>query len=513
VRDLDLMRLERRVALMLAPLADGPGAAVGVARDGALLLRRAMGMASLELGVPIGPATTFRIASVSKQFTCAAILLLARDGKLSTSDPFGRHLRDLPPTLASITLDQAMRNASGLRDMFALLALGGVDLSVPLSEAELDAAIRRSEGLNFAPNTRFLYSNTGFRLLGQVVEAASGMTLDAFLQARIFAPLGMTRTRHTPDLSTPIPGLATGYLPDGKGGFRRAPHGLPLGGEGGLVSCVEDLALWARNLSLGLLGEGLEDSLEATAPFANGTTNRYALGLEEASWRGVRMVSHGGLWPGYKTSFLRVPERRITVIVIANNGALDPHHMALQVMEAALEGELSPPPPPVEAAAMDGTWIEEGEGLSLDIEAGGTSGRMHGTPFALVPTADGRLAARRGAFPFRCALRDGALEVEQDAGRVATWRRASPTPLPKGLDGRWSCDELGADWVISGGQVRVEGPIRRAGPWRAEAVSPRLLRVHVPSTLWDAWADVVVEKDRLVVNGSRARGLSFRRAG
>ncbi|MBY0335899.1 MAG: beta-lactamase family protein [Acetobacteraceae bacterium] len=514
MRDLDLLRLERRVGLMLAPLAEGPGAAVGVARDGALLLRRAAGLASIELGVPIGPATTFRIASVSKHFTCAAILLLAQEGRVSPQDPFGRHLPGLPPALASITLDQAMRNASGIRDMFQLLALGGTDLSQPVTEAELDAAIRRSGELNFASGTRFLYSNAGFRLLGQVVEAVSGQAFDTFLQRRLFSPLGMTRTRHTPDLTTPVPGLATGYLPDGQGGFRRAPHGFPLGGEGGLVSGVEDLALWARNLSLGLLGNGLEDQLERTAPFANGVTNRYALGLEVEAWRGVRTVSHGGLWPGYKTAFLRIPERRITVIVIANNGGLDPHHMALQVMEAALEGELAPPPPAVEAAPLAGSWIEASQGLSLDIrldDAGQATGVMHGVPFALIPAPDGWLTARRNAFPLRVAASGDALRVEQDAGVISTWHRAAPGPLPAGLDGTWRCEALGTTWRIADGQVEVEGPIRRAGPWAVEAVAPRQLRVHIPSTLWNGWADAVLEGDTLTVNAARARGLVFRR--
>jgi CubicO group peptidase (beta-lactamase class C family) len=342
MRDLDLLRLERRVALMLAPLADQPGAAVGVARDGALLLRRAAGLASVELRQPIGPATCFRIASVSKQFTCAAILLLAREGKLSLADPVRRHLPALPEAFASITLDHLARNCSGVRDMFDLARLGGADLSTPVSESELDGLIARQTGLNFAPGTRFLYSNTGFRWLGQVVEQVSGEPLASYLDRRIFQRLGLTHTRHTPDLLTPVEGLATGYLADG----RRAPHAFPLGGEGGLVSSVEDLALWARSLSVGALGGDMESLLEAQAPFSNGVLNRYALGLEAEKWRGLRLVSHGGLWPGFKTAFLRVPEKRLAVIVIANNAALDPHHMALQVLEAALETMPSCVPPP-----------------------------------------------------------------------------------------------------------------------------------------------------------------------
>ncbi|WPB84975.1 serine hydrolase domain-containing protein [Sediminicoccus rosea] len=515
MRDLDLLRLERRVGLMLAPLAEQPGATIGVTRDGVLLLRRSVGLASLDLHIPLGVASCFRIASVSKQFTCAAILLLERDGLLGVDDPVRRHLPELPESLDSITLDHLMRNSSGLRDMLELLRLGGADLATHLDAAELDAAIARQRTLNFAPGSRFLYSNSGFWLLGRVIERISGQSLAEFLETRIFLPLGMTRTRHTPDLARPVRGLATGYLPDGLGGFTTARHGFPLGGEGGLVSCVEDLALWARSLSVGGLGSEIETRLQATLPFTGGAMNRYALGLEVEEWRGLRLVSHGGLWPGYKTAFLRLPEKRLTVFVLANNAALDPHHMALQVLEAALGNDpaLQPEPPPLDHAPMTGTWLSEAEGLSLDIGADGTA-RMHGVPFALIPTTDGRMRARRGAFPFRASLPEGdAMEVEFDAGHRALFRRAAPMP-PPALDGVWHCAELAAEWHIRDGVMRALGPVRRGPPSAITALGPRHLRIAMPSSLFEGWADAVLAEDgrSLVVNASRARGLVFTRA-
>ncbi len=517
MRDLDLLRLERRVGLMLAPLAEMPGAAVGVARDGMLLLRRAAGLASLDLHAPIGVTTTFRIASVSKQFTCAALMLLAREGRLSLEDPLGRHLPWLPAPLSAVTLDQAMRNAGGLRDIFDLARLGGADLSTPLTEAELDGLIARQRWLNFAAGSRYLYSNTGFRLLGQVVEQASRQSLAAFLERHIFSPLGMTRTRHTPDLGSPAPGLATGYLPDA-GGWRRAPHAFPLGGEGGLVSGVEDLALWARALSVGSLEPGLEPFLTATEPFSHGAMNRYARGLEVTPWRGFTTISHGGLWPGYKTAFLRVPARRLTVIVITNNGALDAGHIALDVLEAALQGDpdLLPAPAPLPATGMAGSWLCEEAGLSFDIAGdipGGLTLTMHGVPMALVPGEDGRHVARRGGFPLHAAPpRGDAMEVEFDAGTVLAFRRAERAAVPS-LDGSWHCAELGAVWEIEGEAVRATGPCRSAGPWRLSALSPRHLRVHMPGVLYEAWADAVLSADgrSLTVNSGRARGLVFSR--
>ncbi|WP_207537557.1 serine hydrolase domain-containing protein [Sabulicella rubraurantiaca] len=510
MRDLDLLRLERRVGLMLAPLAGKPGAAVGVARGGALLLRRSGGLASVEHDIPIGPDTAFRIASVSKHVTCAALLLLEREGRLSLADPVGKYLPHLPESLRSIRLDLLARNASGVRDMFDLLRLGGADLSLSVSEAELDAAIARATGLNFAPGSRFLYSNTGFRWLGQVVERVSGEALAEFLRKRIFAPLGMTRTAHTPDLLVPVPGLATGYLADG----RRAPHGLPLGGEGGLASTVEDLALWSRGLARAALGEGMEAALSAMAPFTGGASNRYALGLENEAWRGLALVGHGGLWPGYKSALLRLPSRALTVIVLANSAALDPGRMAFEVMEAALEGDgaLAPAPEIPSRDGLAGRWISMDTGLSLDIAEDGTA-RMHGVPFALLPGEGGRWVARRGAFPFSILPRHGeALEVELDAGTVVRFERAPGGPLPA-LDGSWSSAELGAEWRIEGEAVEVSGPLRSGARWRLEALAPGFLRLHMPSVLFDAWADLIPDAGgtRLTVNSGRVRGLVMER--
>ncbi len=521
MRDLDVLRLERRVGLLLIPLVEGPGAAVGVARDGELLLRRQSGLASIELNQPITPQTSFRIASVSKQFTCTAILMLAAEGMLSISDPVGRHLPGLPDWASEITLDQLMRNTAGLRDMLELLRAGGVDLAYPLKPDDIAAAIGRSQGTNFPAGSRFLYSNTNFWLLGKVVEAASRMPLADFLEDRIFGPLGMTRTCHTPDIMAPVDGLATGYLPRGEG-FVRAGHGFPLGGEGGMVSGVEDLALWARALSLNLLGGGvLEAQLQELAPFTNGTTNTYARGFEVDDWRGLKLVSHGGLWPGYKTSFLRVPARRLTVIFITNHGGLDATAMGMAVLEAALEGDAMlhkvaalPPPPD-----MTGSWITADD-VSLDLfldEAGRPMARQHGVAFPLGPRPDGRLHALRGGFRFALEPREDGLVLHTDAGHSSKLTRVEPG-AGLVLAGDFHCRDTDATWRLSGdGTWRVEGPLAKAGPFRIEALTPDLARFHMPGTLYDPWWDVRLERDAdgevttLVASGARAWGMRFER--
>lgn len=520
MRDLDLLRLERRVGLLLAPLAEGAGAAVGVARDGALLLRRQAGLASIELGQPITANTGFRIASVSKQFTCAAILILAAEGRLAVEDKLARHLPGLPRWAETVTLDQLMHNTAGLRDMLELQRAGGVDLSHRVDAAGMNAAIGRSQGVNFEPGSRFLYSNTNFWLLGRVIEAVSRLSLADFLQDRIFGPLAMTRTWHTPDLAVPVEGLATGYLPRGDG-FVRAPHGFALGGEGGLVSGVEDLALYARALSLNLLGGGVvEAQLQEVAPFTNGTANIYARGLEVEEWRGLTLVSHGGLWPGFKTAFLRVPARRLTVILMTNHGGLDAQAMGTAVLEAALEGDavLHPVPAMPVLDGLAGSYATE-EGATLDLwldEAGKPMARQHGVAFPLGPRGDGRLHALRGGFRFALERTDSGLRLHGDAGHSAALHPLAER-VPLQCEGRFHCEDVAATWTVSAGEWWVDGPQAKAGPFRAEGLAADLARFHMPGALYDPWWDVRLRRDAagvvtaLLVDGARARGLRFER--
>src|SRR5712672_1583758 len=162
--------LERRVDALFSRYTrpGSPGAVAAVMRDGEIELCKGYGLASIELGVPIGPRTRFRIASVSKQFTVSAALMLAEEGKLKLSDPPHKYLSELKPL--AVTIDQMMRNTSGLPDFLELLRLGGHGLDKPARATDFLAAAARNSHLNFAPGSRFLYSNTNFLLLGLIIE-------------------------------------------------------------------------------------------------------------------------------------------------------------------------------------------------------------------------------------------------------------------------------------------------------------------------------------------------------
>lgn len=530
--DLDRRLLENRVDRLLDPWRGRavPGMTVGVLQGGTLLAHRHAGLASLEFSVPIGADTCFRIASVSKQFTCAAVLLLAERGLLSVDAALRSLVPELPGTCADITVANLMHNTSGIRDMLEIIRQGGGDLGTPVTPQDLLDGICRQRTLNFAPGSRYLYSNSNFFLLGLIVERLSGMTLEAFLEAEIFGPLGMTGTHHTPNLSVAIPNLATGYLASGES-FIRGPHAFPLGGEGGLVSCVTDLAIWARNRALRQVPtHGVLSELERATPFLNGTNNMYTRGLVARPYRGTPTFSHGGLWPGYRTEFLRAPALDAAVIAISNNGAADPNLLAHRVLDILLDGLGSPPGPPLpareELAAMAGRYINDTNGATLDIalsDTGVPTLTTNGLPTVAEATGDSRLTMPRGSSVFTVrALDADAVEVELDAGTIATWRRTAEKPaLPEGLAGTYASAEMAATWTIApdgdGLAVRAAGPVARGPAWQVEPIDNDDVRVHVPGTLMRGWLDARVQRDAsgavtgLMVQGGRVKHALYAR--
>jgi len=530
------LALERGVQRLLDGLHGGgpsPGGAVGVVQDGALAVHRCAGLASLELGVPIGPDTTFRVASVTKQFTCAAVLMLAEEGRLRLEDDVRDHLPEFPDMGAPVTVAHLLHNTSGIRDMLGIMRLGGVDLGQPVRADELMAGILRQRTLNFAPGSRFLYSNSNFLLLGRIAERVSGEALPAFLDRRIFAPAGMARTRLVEQVAAPVPGLATGYVRR-DGAWMRAPHAFPLHGEGGLVSGVEDLALWSLWLDTHpcLAGE-----LSAQMPFNNSELNLYARGQVVRQYRGFYTAGHGGLWPGYRTEFLRVEGQGITIIAIANRADADPLLLAHQVLDLLLDARPSATPAsprpadPEVVRPLAGRWLDPASGTTLDIAVtpeGTTSFATFGQPFEPSTLPDGRLGTVRGMASFALRPKNAAMgdadtvEVELDAGHVATFRRVPPgAALPDGLPGRYRSEEMDADWTIEadgdGVQVTARGPVTCGGPWRVEPVEGDRVRIPMPDLL-PSWLDVEVLRDAagaitgLRVNSGRVKDVLYRRA-
>jgi D-aminopeptidase len=530
MNNLDRLLMRRLVERLLAPWQrpDGPGVTLGVVLGRELVVHESAGMASLEFGVPIGPQTTFRIASVSKQFTCAAILLLAAEGRLAIEDDVRSHIPALPDPGHRITLAHLMHNTSGIRDMLEIMRLGGVDLGQPCAPEDLLDGICRQRGLNFVPGSRYLYSNSNFMLLGRVVEQVSGESLHQFLDRSIFAPLGMNATRHVARTTEVVANLASGYVPE-SGGWRRAQHNFPLHGEGGLVSSVTDLALWHANFASPRVGgTWLANALTLMTPFNNGQLNTYARGLRIKQHRGVRTVGHDGLWPGYKTSFVRIADHDAAVICISNDATSDPHDLAFQVVDALIEGKPGVHAVPAMRALerLPGRYLDRTTGVTVDVaidSAGRATACTNGVAFTTIPTGDGGLATSRGSADFTMRLTaDDGLAVERDAGVRETLHRVAPgARLPDDLPGRYYNPDVAATWTVTATEtemtLHIAGPLRTAGPWEIEPIEGDFIRIISPMILFRAWLDVRVLRDAagritgLHANGGRVKDLVFER--
>jgi len=270
---------------------ESPGCALGIYRDGQIVYARGYGMANLELGVPITPRTVFDIGSISKEFAATAIVLLQREGKLSLSDDVRRYFPELPPYAADVSIRNLLNHTSGIRDMFVMMNLQGRSFDGVADTVDYLRVITRSTETNFPIGTRYLYSNSGFALLGQLVYRVSHQSLPAYLRQNVLDPLGMHESRSLDDHGAIIPNCAQGYAPRGTAFRIQSSQVDGTAGAGSMHTTIEDFAHWDGNWQSGLVGFGmLADSLTVRGRLRHVSTINYEFGITVDSWRGLRSV-------------------------------------------------------------------------------------------------------------------------------------------------------------------------------------------------------------------------------
>ena len=328
--------LAARVDRVLAPLATstGPGCAVGVSQNGRVV-ERAYGMAELEFGTANTPQTIFESGSLAKQFTAAAVVLLALDGKLKLDDPVRKYVPELPDYGAPLTIRNLLTHTSGLRDWGSVLALTGFGCGERLvTEQFAIDIITRQQGLDFTPGSEYSYSNSGYNTLALIVERVSGQAFFVFTSERLFKPLGMTNSEWRVDYTRLIKGRAQAYSPGRAGSFKLDMPFMNVYGNGGLLTTVGDLLKWNTMLDTRSLGSALVDSLERRMVLNNGTTIPYALGLVDAPYRGQRQIGHSGSTAGYSTYLTRFPQLKLSVAVLCNGASTGPTQLAYKIVDA-----------------------------------------------------------------------------------------------------------------------------------------------------------------------------------
>lgn len=293
-----------------------PGLSLAVVRDGKLVKVAGYGLANLELNVPAKPESVYEIGSISKHFTAEAILLLAEDGKLSLDDPLSKHLNEIPAAWKSITLRQILTHTSGLKDWEAANVLSY------RREYTADEFIKLMSPfpLDFAPGEKWAYTNTGFPLLGMVIERASGKSFEDFMTERIFKPLGMSATRFNRP-SHIVPNHAGGYV-DEEGTLRKGEPLRPqvIAPNGGMLTTVLDMAKWERVFyTEQLLKRSSLEQMQMPVQLNNGASFNSGLGVFLDTFRGHRLILHNGSTvAGFSAVFYSYPDDKLTVIVLCN---------------------------------------------------------------------------------------------------------------------------------------------------------------------------------------------------
>jgi CubicO group peptidase (beta-lactamase class C family) len=323
-----------QVDVLMAPWSGGktPGAAIAVIRKGEILLEKGYGLANLKSGTPIDPHTVFNIASVSKQFTAMAVMILADRGKLDYSDPISKYFPDFPAYGRQITIKQLLNHTSGLADYTIYWKEGPRvehDGARHASEDVLKFLISQKAG-DFLPGERWRYSNSGYVLLSLIVGKISGVPFSQFLKDNIFGPLVMKDSSACIGIPAQ-PNRAAGYIQNGSG-FKEAdknPNNF-ICGDGEVNSSIADMYKWDQALNT----EKLVKAATLNAAFTSGKLNdgtkfNYGFGWALGKFSGVDFVSHSGGIEGYVAHIVRFPDRAFTVILLSNFEQLPPSSYAL----------------------------------------------------------------------------------------------------------------------------------------------------------------------------------------
>ena len=371
-------------AVFTAWTSSTPGCAVGVATGGTPALAKGYGMADLEHDVPISPDSLFEAGSVSKQFTAAAVMLLAREGKLSLDDQVRKYIPELPdyePLGApkrpggggGLTIRHMLNHTSGLRDWGNIAGIAGWPRTTRVhTHAHVLDIVSRQRAVNFTPGTRWSYSNTGFNLAAIIVARVSGTPFPEFTRTRLFTPLGMTHTSWRDDHTRIEKGRAIAYRKNDDGFHTDMPF-EDVYGNGGLLTTVGDLLKWNEHYDTPLAADAaMLAEQQQPGRFNDGRPHGYGLGLFVGTYKGLREVSHSGSTAGYSAFLARFPDQRVSVAVLCNSAGAQATQYAHAVADAYLGDrvKLTPPAPALTSEQMTraaGLYRSTLTGLALTV--------------------------------------------------------------------------------------------------------------------------------------------------
>lgn len=317
-----------------------PGGVIGIMVEGKVVYSSAFGLASLEYLVPNTPDTRFNIASVSKQFTAFGVVLLDLQGKLSLDDDVRNYLPELPYFGDTITIRHLIHHTSGLRSLHALLGLAGWRQDDARTNQDLFRFMKNQKDLNFPPGEEYLYCNTGYILMADIIENITGEKFAAWMMANVFSPLGMIHTYVEDDYTRVVPFNATSYHGRATSDFSRAVEYWGYVGSGNIHSSTGDLMNWLSYYYNPPAGwEEAFAMMQTKGILNNGDTLNYAFGINVDEYKSLKRLQHGGSIGGYRSMVQSFPEKELNIVLLTNFSSSDLGSKSNRLAELLLDIE------------------------------------------------------------------------------------------------------------------------------------------------------------------------------
>ena len=443
-----------------AYVAPGPGCAAAVSLNGETVFEKAFGLADMEHNVPNTAQTIFESGSVAKQFTAAALVLLQQDGKLSIDDPVRKYIPELPDYGSPLTIRHLLNHTSGIRDWGTVMSLTGAGRGDRVINQDLafDVIIHQ-RALDFTPGSEYSYSNSGYILAAIIIERVSKQKFPAFIEERLFKPLGMKNSSWRDDYQRIVPGRAQAYARERNGPWRLNMPFMNVYGNGGMLTTVGDWMKWNAMLDSQSLGAPLVSALETRGVLNDGRKIAYALGLVVDTYKGLKDVSHGGATAGYQTFLARYPDNKVSVGVMCNGISPGAGGIAANITDEIFGPY--PEGPKTEPAKISedelkrfvGVWRSEKTHAPARFVIENGVSRWSGA--RLVPMGGGQFSAGGNQLKFTFD-KDGKPVVAETVDSDGEVRRFVPetewTPAPDDLasfKGDWFSEEASATFTVA----------------------------------------------------------------
>jgi CubicO group peptidase (beta-lactamase class C family) len=500
-----------------------PGCAAAASLSGSTVFETAAGMANLEFAQPITIATVFPIASVSKQFTALAVLLLARDGKLTLDDDVHKYLPELFDFGRRITIRHLLTHTSGLRDQFELIRVArGRLFWYHVGSADALDIVFRQRTLNHEPGADWMYSATGYMLAALIVERVSGMSFREFTHQRIFAPLGMSRTEFQDDYTQVMKDRAISYYRGAGNAWHWMMPNYDVVGPTGAVSTVGDLLKWEANFDHPVVGDAaMMREMQTNARLTSGDSTGYGLGLFLERYRGTAFITHGGDDIGYHAAVARLPEFGFAGVVLCNSNDADPSELLTGMADVLLSGKLaSPAATPTARVRLTPAQLSEYAGLYADTLGRPITFTLVGDALTLgdakgprlLPLTERRFRRADGRTEYEFLVNGTVVVYRPSFPFRTSYTRTEPAQFTadalRAFVGSYVSDELGTSYDVT----VVDGSLTMKTRW---GPLQRLRAVH--GDYFDGSDPVSFTRDSTgVVNGFlmqgvRLRNLHFRR--